>query len=85
MSYGCCECKPSAREPCKDCIFCDIIAGRKPDTNILFENNRMIIIKDIRPAADHHLLAIPKEHIANATSLSGNDRPLGKHLFTYRF
>lgn len=73
-----CECRPSTREPTKECVFCEIVAGRKPETKILFENNRMIIINDIRPASEHHLLAIPKEHILNATKLSGNDRPLGK-------
>lgn len=79
-----CDCDPGAREPNKKCIFCDIVAGRKPETEILFENNRLIIIKDIRPASEHHLLAIPKEHILNASKLSGNDRPLGNWI-TYLF
>lgn len=69
--------QPSSREPSNSCVFCDIVSGRtRANAKVMFENDRLMIIKDLRPAADHHYLAIPKEHIRNATSLIGADRPL---------
>lgn len=86
MSGHQCNCKPSCREPQTSCVFCDIVAGRSPNTKVLFENTRMLIIRDIRPASEHHYLAIPKEHIRNATALSSSDRPLSecRHAPTVR-
>lgn len=69
--------QPSSREPTNGCVFCDIVSGRTRATaTVLFENDRLMIIRDIRPATDQHYLAIPKEHIRNATSLFSADRPL---------
>jgi histidine triad (HIT) family protein len=47
-----------------DCIFCKIIRKEIP-SQIVFENEQIIIIKDIQPAAPIHLLVIPKRHIDN--------------------
>jgi len=44
-----------------DCIFCKIIAGEIPVTK-LYEDDDMIIIKDIDPKAKNHFLCIPKSH-----------------------
>lgn len=44
-----------------DCLFCKIIAGEIPSTKV-FENEDMIIIKDIDPKAKKHFLCIPKTH-----------------------
>uniref|UniRef100_T1GFH8 HIT domain-containing protein n=1 Tax=Megaselia scalaris TaxID=36166 RepID=T1GFH8_MEGSC len=46
----------------KSCIFCDIAEKKSPDTVIEFENEELVIFKDIRPAAEHHFLAVPKVH-----------------------
>lgn len=45
----------------EDCIFCKIIAGEIPSTK-MYEDNDMIIIKDIDPKAKNHYLCIPKSH-----------------------
>ncbi|XP_053688399.1 adenosine 5'-monophosphoramidase HINT3-like [Sabethes cyaneus] len=58
------------------CIFCQIATGKDPGTSILFQNERICIFKDIRPAADVHLLAIPGHHIEDVRSLSASDRSL---------
>lgn len=55
------------------CAFCNIIQNNE---NILFRNDKLVIIKDIRPASDHHYLAIPLMHIQDSTKLTANDRPL---------
>jgi histidine triad (HIT) family protein len=47
-----------------ECIFCKIIAGEIPGQKV-FENEQVLVIKDIKPVAPVHLLAIPKVHVAN--------------------
>ena len=53
----------------ENCLFCKIIAGEIPSTKV-YEDEEMIIIKDIAPQAKIHLLLIPKEHFANVTELN---------------
>lgn len=64
----------------KPCIFCDIVAGKSPETIIEFSNEHIVIFKDIRPASDHHYLAVPKNHMHNVRSLTVNDKDLSKFL-----
>lgn len=52
-----------------DCIFCKIIKGEIPSTKV-YEDDKMIIIKDISPQANIHFLAIPKEHFANIAEMT---------------
>lgn len=58
-----------------DCIFCKIIAGEIPSAKI-FENEDMIIIKDINPQAKVHFLLLPKKHYSNIGDLAQNDPDL---------
>ena len=51
-----------------DCVFCNII-NKTLNSEILFENDRLIVIRDILPKAPVHLLIIPKEHIISAHHL----------------
>ncbi|XP_060521022.1 adenosine 5'-monophosphoramidase HINT3-like [Cylas formicarius] len=55
-----------------NCIFCKII-NRESPADIQFENEEVIVFKDIKPAAKHHFLSVPKEHIVNVNSLSTKD------------
>ncbi|NCA67039.1 MAG: HIT domain-containing protein, partial [Clostridia bacterium] len=52
-----------------NCIFCKIIGGQIPSTK-LYDDQDMIIIKDISPQAKIHLLLIPKEHYPNILEMS---------------
>ena len=45
----------------EDCLFCKIIKGEIPSTKV-YEDEDMIIIKDIEPKAKNHFLCIPKSH-----------------------
>lgn len=58
------------------CIFCKIVTGQDPNASIVYENERICIFKDIRPAAEHHLLAVPKYHLDDVRSLTEAERPL---------
>ena len=42
-----------------DCIFCRIIAGEIPSQKV-YEDEKMIAIKDVSPAAPVHVLLLPK-------------------------
>ena len=53
----------------ENCIFCMIIDGKIPSEK-LFEDNDMIIIKDISPQAPIHLLMIPKEHYSDINEMT---------------
>ncbi len=45
-----------------DCLFCKIAAGEIPSDKV-YEDDVMVVFKDINPKAEVHLLAIPREHI----------------------
>ena len=46
-----------------DCIFCKIIAGEIPSAKV-YEDEEILIFKDIAPIANIHFLCVPKEHFA---------------------
>jgi histidine triad (HIT) family protein len=55
------------------CIFCDIVTGRKPAT-VLFQDERVMIFKDLLPRAPVHLLVIPNKHIRSLNDLTTEDQ-----------
>lgn len=61
-----------------DCIFCKIISGEIPSTKI-YEDERMLIIKDIHPQAKIHYLLMPKKHYENIEEFANNDGALLVH------
>lgn len=58
-----------------DCLFC-IISQGKTDTEMLFENDTLVVFRDINPAAPVHLLIVPKKHIRSVNDLTEADRPI---------
>ena len=65
-----------------DCVFCNIV-NKTIDSQRLFENNNLIVIKDIMPKAPVHLLVIPKKHIQGVAHLETGDEALaGEMIFT---
>jgi diadenosine tetraphosphate (Ap4A) HIT family hydrolase len=63
-----------------DCIFCRIIAGEIPSRKV-FEDEKVLVIEDISPAAPLHLLFIPKKHFVNTLDMLPEDRELVGHVF----
>lgn len=49
-----------------DCVFCRIINKEIP-VEFLYQNEQVIVIRDIHPKAPVHLLVIPKRHIVSLT------------------
>ena len=56
-------------------IFAQIIAGKIPCTKV-FENERILAIKDIAPQAPVHLLIMPKKAISCLQEVGVEDLPL---------
>lgn len=56
----------------ENCIFCKIANDEIPSTK-LYEDDNMVIIKDLNPQAPVHLLLIPKKHYANIIEMSDED------------
>jgi len=46
----------------QDCIFCRIIAGEVPAETV-YQDERVIAIRDIAPVAPTHILIMPRAHI----------------------
>jgi len=63
-----------------ECLFCKII-NKEIDSEIVFENNKVIVIKDINPKAPIHLLIIPKKHIESVSKIEEQDKELMGELF----
>ena len=47
----------------ENCIFSKIIAGEIPSAKV-YEDEEIVVFKDIEPKAKIHLLCVPKEHFA---------------------
>lgn len=62
-----------------DCIFCKIINKEIP-AQILFENEKLLILQDIKPSAPFHHLIIPKEHIRSIMDLEETNREIVSEL-----
>jgi histidine triad (HIT) family protein len=44
-----------------NCIFCRIVSGQIPSAKV-YEDDQIIVFKDIHPKAPVHLLLVPREH-----------------------
>ncbi len=55
-----------------DCLFCRMVRKEIP-AKIEFENEEVLAIHDINPQAPHHLLVIPKKHIAKISEMETGD------------
>lgn len=63
-----------------DCIFCRIVAGDIPAKKV-YEDDLIVVIEDISPAAPLHLLLIPKKHTVNTLDLDPSDTHVVGHVF----
>lgn len=52
-----------------NCLFCKMISGEIPAAK-MYEDDNMIIIKDIDPKAKNHFLCIPKSHFKSLAEMN---------------
>ena len=63
-----------------DCIFCRIAAGEIPSQKV-FEDEHVFAFRDIQPQAPHHILIVPKQHVAKLADVCDSSL-LGKLVST---
>lgn len=59
------------------CIFCKV-AQNETDTQLIYEDEKIVAFNDLRPKAPEHKLIIPREHIATLNDV--NDECLIGHM-----
>lgn len=59
----------------QDCLFCKIAHGQM-NTEFLFENDSLVVFRDINPHAPVHLLIVPKRHIRSINDLDTGDNDI---------
>ncbi|MFN2150324.1 MAG: histidine triad nucleotide-binding protein [Anaerolineales bacterium] len=64
-----------------DCIFCKIVAGEIPSSQV-YADDLVTAFRDINPSAPTHVLIVPNRHIASVNELKTEDESLVGHLFT---
>ena len=64
----------------KDCLFCKIISGEIPSTEV-YRDEEIFAFEDINPAAPVHILVIPIKHMQDISAATIEDQEtLGKLL-----
>lgn len=58
-----------------DCLFCRIVRREIP-AQIIHEDERVIVFKDVNPQAPLHALVVPKRHIPSLNDLTSEDDAL---------
>jgi len=64
-----------------DCIFCKIIEGKIPSTKV-YEDEFVIVIKDINPIYKVHDLIITKKHISSVNEVDNSDQEIFASIFS---
>jgi diadenosine tetraphosphate (Ap4A) HIT family hydrolase len=64
----------------ENCLFCKFISGEIP-VNKVYEDDNMIIIRDIEPKAKNHYLAIIKSHFKFLKEMTEKDSEMLKNIF----
>jgi histidine triad (HIT) family protein len=63
----------------QDCLFCRIVAGETP-SDVIYQDERGIVIRDLNPQAPVHVLVIPREHLDSLDDASQKDEATLGHL-----
>lgn len=63
----------------ENCVFCKILAGEIPSAKV-YEDDKMIVFRDIEPKAKVHLLAVPREHFKLLAELNDSRAMVLAHM-----
>ena len=61
------------------CLFCKIVANEIPSSRV-YEDEQVVVFKDIDPKAPIHYLVIPRSHIPTINDLTSEDTELVGHM-----
>ncbi len=64
----------------ENCLFCKIIAGEIPASK-MYEDENMVIFKDIDPKAKNHYLCVPKSHFKLLADMTKEQSEMLKKCF----
>jgi len=62
-----------------NCLFCKIIKGEIP-ADIVYDDDKVLVFRDIDPQAPVHLLIIPRQHIARINDIGSAEASLIGHI-----
>ena len=62
-----------------DCIFCKIAEGEIP-SDIVYQDEKIVVFRDASPQAPVHVLMVPRKHIASLDDLSGEDSGIAAYI-----
>jgi len=62
-----------------NCIFCKIIQGEIP-TNLVYQDDKVVVFDDINPKAPIHKLIVPREHIETFNDITPKHNELIAHM-----
>ena len=63
-----------------DCIFCKI-ANKTINSDIVYEDDKIIAFNDLDPKAPTHILIIPKNHISSTNDINKDNKEIISHIF----
>lgn len=66
----------------ENCVFCKIVSKESP-AEILYENDKFVCFRDIRPAAPHHYLVVPRHHVSDPKSLTKEQVPMVERMVEF--
>ena len=62
------------------CVFCKI-AKKEIPSKIIYEDEKIVVFKDLNPIAPIHFLAVPKNHISSANEITADNSQIVAHIF----
>lgn len=62
------------------CLFCRIVGGEIP-ADIVYQDEFVLVFRDLNPQAPHHLLIVPLKHIATTLDIGDTDMELIGHVY----
>ncbi len=63
-----------------DCIFCKIVRG-EIETEVVHDEEEVLVFEDVRGRAPVHVLVIPKRHVASLEEITGLPESVARRLF----
>ncbi len=62
-----------------DCVFCKIAQGDF-NTDFIYQDDDVLVFNDLHPKAKHHVLVIPRRHIATLNDFEQDHKALLGHM-----